>query len=312
MNTDPLIEANSVAELRTALGGIAAHYWQARTTYYLPYLEHEQLLRYRDKAWPLNGEHQPGACALTLRSVSDQQLPWPDGLHSTGRFRMSLPVFNWGSLNAVVLFAFDSEPGELIGLPSVQKTLGSIGEKVIHRQMSAQYIERCKELMVQAVEAQGKSGHVERVSRLSTSLAAMLDLSEQVQGQLTEAAGYHDIGRLTFTNPSTAQADSDHPKIGAGLLRAHPDLGEVASLVEVHHERYDGSGLPKGLAGDEVPMEGWVLCLAEDVVEQWEGSLETFETKVRRFFNGSAKHHHPDVVDALCGLVDSGKLQELL
>lgn len=309
---EPLLEANSVGDLRTALGGIASHCWQARSTHYLPYAEHQQAIKYHDKTWPLSAENQPGACALTLRKVSDQALPWPEDLQAAGKYRLSLPVFHWGSLNAVVCFSFDSDPGELDGLNTVQKTLGVMGEKVLHREMSARYIERCKALMVQAVEAQGNKGHVERVSRLCTALALMLDLSEQVQLQLNAAAGYHDIGKLTFSDPTTAQADREHSLVGAGLLRNHPELHEVALLVEMHHERYDGSGQPKGIGGDEAPLEAWVLCLAEDVAQLWEGSHETFETKVTRFFNESAKHHHPDVVDALCGLVDSGKLREIL
>lgn len=312
MMIEPLMEANTVKELKTALNGVAAHYWHARTVHYLPYSSQRQALVYREKNWPLESGHQPGACALSLRPNENQELPWPEGLPLIGKYRMALPIFNWGSLNAVVCLAFDEKPEQLEGLSEVEKALGVLGGKVVHGDMSSQFINRCKELFVQAVEAQGTRGHIERCSRLCSALAELLDLSDQVQADLMEAAQFHDVGKLTFDNPATAQAHREHPLIGAALLREHPDLQAVAKLVEAHHERYDGSGIPHGMQGNELPLEGWVLALAENVVEHWEGSLEKFETKVRQFFNGPAKHHHPDVVDALCGLVDSGKLQEIL
>jgi hypothetical protein len=312
MIIEPLMEANSVKELKTALGSIASHCWQARSTYYLPYSTHNQALLYRENVWPLESNHQPGACALSLRPVSDQNLPWPEALSAKGGYRIALPIFHWGSLNAVVCLAFDEEPGDLEGLSTVERALGALGEKARHRDRSSKFLNRCKELLVQAVEAQSSKGHIERCGRLCSALAEMLDLSEQVQADLTEAAQFHDVGKLTFDDPSTAQAVREHPLVGAGLLTDHPELHRVAQLVAAHHERYDGSGAPNGLSGNDLPLEGWVLALVENVVEHWEGSLETFETKVRQFFNGPAKHHHPDVVDALCGLVDSGRLKEIL
>jgi HD domain-containing protein len=312
MIIEPLIEANSVKDLKTSLNLIASHSWQARSTHYLPYSSERQSLLYREQAWPLESNHQPGLCALSLRPVHDQSLPWPEALAAKGSYRMTLPIFNWGSLNAVVCLAFDQKPGELEGLAIVERALGALGEKVRHRDMSSKFVNRCKELLVQAVEAQGKKGHIERCSRLCSALAEMLDLSEQVQADLMEAAQFHDVGKLTFNDPSSTQAVREHPLVGAGLLTNHPELTRAAQLVEAHHERFDGSGAPKGLSGNEVPLEGWVLALVESVVEHWEGSLETFETKVRQFFSGPAKHHHPDAVDALCGLVDSGRLQEIL
>jgi hypothetical protein len=312
MITDPLLEANSVQELKTALTRIASHCWQAKTTHYLPYSAHRQALLYREQVWPLEPNHQPGECARSLRRVEDQNLPWPEALTVRGDYRIALPIFNWGSLNAVVCLAFDEKPAELEGLRTVQRALGSLGEKVHHRDMTFKFVNRCKELLVQAVEAQGTKGHIERCSRLGSALAEMLDLSDQVQVDLMEAIQFHDIGKLTFVDPTSAQAVRDHPLVGAGILTDHPELRRIAQLVESHHERFDGSGSPKGVEGNDLPLEAWVLALVENVVEHWEGSLETFESKVRQFFNGPAKHHHPDVVDALCGLVDSGRLQEIL
>ena len=178
--------------------------------------------------------------------------------------------------------------------------------------MTDHFVERSREFLVQAVEARGASGHVQRCCRLASSLAVMLDCSPQAQAQLSQAAECHDLGLLGFQDTAAPEAVREHARVGAELLRCHPDLFEVAELVQSHHERYDGSGQPRGLQGDELPLECWILSLVEDFVEHWESSLDTYEMKVKDFFLGPAKHHHPDAVDALCGLVDSGKLQDLL
>lgn len=312
MMIESLIEANSSRELQAAIAGLSAQQWQARSSYLLNYDDRNQRLLFGGQALELQAEHQPGACALSLRPSVDQALQWPDILKARGDYRMVLPIFNWGSLNAVLCLAFDRDPGELQGLKEVQKTLGVIGEKVAHREMALTFMGRSKELFVQAVEARGKKGHVQRCSRLCSALAAMLDCSAQVQADLLDACQFHDIGLLTFENPSEAKAVREHPLVGASLMRCHPESFALASLVESHHERYDGSGMPHGKSGDELPLESWILALVEEFVEFWEASLTPYEAKVKAFFEGPARHHHPDVVDALCGLVDSEKLKELI
>lgn len=310
--TDPIIEANSLSELQTALRGLGAHYWQARAAFYLPYDQKKQVLTYLGREWELDADTQPGACALSLRTVSDQSLSWPEGLEAGGHFRVCVPIFHWGSLNAVICLGFEQDPGDLKDLDRVGKVLGVIGDKVMHREKSAGFLGRCRELLVQAVEARGQKDHVARCGRLSSALAGMLDCSAQVKADLQEAAECHDFGLVTFERPDSAQAVREHPLIGAGLLRSHPDMAEVALLVESHHERYDGSGTPYGRSGDDLPLEAWILALVEEFVETWEASRDSYEDKVKHFFEGPARHHHPDVVDALCGLVDAERLEELM
>lgn len=312
MIIESLLEANSLRDLRTALGTIASHYWKARECHYLVYDEHNHVILHDNEKWELSSDHQAGACALTLRPVANQSLPWPEAISGKSSYKMCRPIFHWGSLNAILCLGFDKEPGELRGLDEVEKSLGILGERVIHREMSDSFMGRCKEVFVQAVEARGKSDHIKRCCRLISNLASMLDCSTQVQADLSEAVQYHDIGLLTFDSFDSVEAIREHSRIGASLLRCHPELHEVAQLVEAHHEKYDGSGVPHGKKGDELSLECWVLALVEEFVEFWEGSLATYEMKMREFFAGPAKHHHPGVVDALCGLVDSGKLQDLM
>ena len=59
---------------------------------------------------------------------------------------------------------------------------------------------------------------------------------------------------------------TDHPMLGARLLKTIPALAHIAPIVRAHHERIDGSGYPLGLKGEEIIIEARILAVA-DVVE---------------------------------------------
>ena len=311
---DKLSGATTTAELRQTLQ-TQSRAWGATQALYLTYDDERQRLLFPGGEEPLSSTTQPGQAAMALRPCFDQALVWPDGMGSGhAGCKVSFPVLHWGSLIAVVLLEFDVEPDASTKATICEAVdiLGIVGHSVLEREKTAEFVLRTQELLVHAVEAQGEQGHVGRVSRVATALANMLDCSAQAQAELMQAAQYHDVGLLAFTDPKGAAAVREHAQRGARLLECHPHLLSVASLVESHHERYDGSGFPGGYRGEELPMEAWILSLTEDLVESWEVAEGGFEDRIRGFFHGSARHHHPDAVDALCGLVDSGKLQNLL
>lgn len=311
MIIQPLVEAETLSELQVSLGVLASHHWGAESSHLLPYDDQKHVLRCGSEEWDLSADSQPGKCAKTLRPVNDQSLAWPENLTHRGAYRISRPIFDWGSLKAVLCLDFREPPAALPGVEEIEQALGLLMARAARRELTDSFMERCKELFVQAVETRGKGSHIKTCCRLVSSLASMMDCSPQVQADLLEAAQYHDVGLLTFNNGDSVEAQQEHSRVGASLLRCHPELFNVAELVENHHERYDGSGA-YGKRGAELAIECWILALVEDFCEFWESSLDTYESKVRVFFTERAKHHHPDAVDALCGLVDAGKLQDIM
>jgi putative nucleotidyltransferase with HDIG domain len=117
-------------------------------------------------------------------------------------------------------------------------------------------------------------GHSQRVQVLAEMLARELGLSRADRGRLRWAALLHDIGKLSvsaavLTKPS-ALADDEwaqvraHPDEGARLCGPLLDwLGEWGDAIAQHHERYDGSGYPRGLAGTEISTAGRLVCLVD-------------------------------------------------
>lgn len=312
-----LSAASSLAELNERLQELSKELG-ASVACYAKYDELQQTLALNGNQLALTSDSQPGLAALTLRAVDDSNLKWPPELGTHLDFhlsyRTSIPIMHWGSLSAILMLGFEDDPqpeartkiDELIGILEI------IGFEVDRNEQQEAFLLRAQEFLVHAVEAQGVSGHVERCSKVAIALASMLDCSAQAKRELMAASQYHDIGLLCFSDPQSPSAVREHTLRGAKLLSVHPELRGIAPIVESHHERYDGSGLPFGKKQNELPLEAWILSLTEDLVESWEGSSGSFTIRIRPFFTEKAKHHHPDVVDALCGLVDSEKLEGLL
>ncbi len=312
-----LSAATSVSGFRTILKEICFSKWRTLAATYVPYDPVAQMLQLPLSTSPLLRECQFGQCGLSLRSIDDQSLSWPEELSngaSQQGYRSCFPALHLGSLVGIFGVALPKEPDRALlnEIQAMIEPVSLVGHFVQQKEKMDRFLVRVQELLVHAVETQGRAGHVGRVSRVSVALATMLDCSSQSKAELLQAAQYHDVGLLSAVEPGSPKAIREHPKIGANILSCHPDLQAVAPIVEAHHERFDGSGVPHGRSGHDLPLEAWILSLTEDLVESWESSDEPYEVKLRTFFQSRAKHHHPDVVDALCGLIDSERLKGLL
>ena len=117
------------------------------------------------------------------------------------------------------------------------------------------------------------AGHAARVADYAERLARDLGLSERDCLFLRIAAVFHDIGMLAtppyILRKPTVLAENEmeevriHPVKGAELFEIDPALAPIAEAIRHHHERFDGSGYPAGLAGDAIPLFSRILLVAE-------------------------------------------------
>ncbi|PKO40766.1 MAG: two-component system response regulator [Betaproteobacteria bacterium HGW-Betaproteobacteria-4] len=117
--------------------------------------------------------------------------------------------------------------------------------------------------------------HVIRMSKSSRLLARAAGVSERQANLLLNAAPMHDIGKIGIPDrvlikpgpldPEEWDLMKTHPLIGAEIIGDHPsELLQMARIVALaHHEKWDGSGYPHGLAGDEIPLEGRIVTIAD-------------------------------------------------
>lgn len=129
--------------------------------------------------------------------------------------------------------------------------------------------------LVKALDAREKEvgSHSERVMRYSTLIAERLGISGTELEQLAKGSLLHDIGKIGITDNILLKPgkldDSEwsemrkHPQIGYAILYEIPFLKGPAELILTHHERFDGSGYPKGLKGDQIPIGSRIFTLVD-------------------------------------------------
>lgn len=117
------------------------------------------------------------------------------------------------------------------------------------------------------------TGHSSRVAVYCEKIADSLGLPARDRLTLFVAAAFHDVGYLStpeyiLRKPSVLAEDEMeevrvHPVRGAEVFGAQPSLAEIARAIRHHHERFDGSGYPEGLRGDEIPLFSRIILVAE-------------------------------------------------
>lgn len=117
--------------------------------------------------------------------------------------------------------------------------------------------------------------HVMRMSHYSKVIALAYGYSEEDADNLFHAAPMHDIGKIGIPDSIMLKPDKlteaefeimkKHPEIGAEILGdADSDLVELAKIVSMtHHEKWDGTGYPNQLKGEEIPLAGRIVALAD-------------------------------------------------
>jgi putative nucleotidyltransferase with HDIG domain len=117
------------------------------------------------------------------------------------------------------------------------------------------------------------AGHSERVSTLSVLIGRQMGLEQRQLDILRLGALLHDIGKIGVAdrvlqkNGPLTQDEFElikmHPTLGAHILRQIPFLSEHIPIVELHHERPDGRGYPKGLLGYATPLHARIVHVAD-------------------------------------------------
>jgi putative two-component system response regulator len=116
-------------------------------------------------------------------------------------------------------------------------------------------------------------GHCERLATYASALGARLGLGQQDLDALYRGAFLHDIGKVavpdrvllkpTRLDPEEYELMKQHPQIGESLCGALRSLERVRPIVRHHHERWDGSGYPDGLAGDDIPLLAQIVSVVD-------------------------------------------------
>lgn len=131
--------------------------------------------------------------------------------------------------------------------------------------------------LARAIECRdgGTGGHISRVANISRIIAEEMDLPADLCRNIFLAAPLHDVGKIgtpdgILNKPGKLTEDEyakmrEHVITGGEILRnGRSDIVKVAEAIAVaHHEKWDGTGYPHGLAGTKIPIEGRVVAVAD-------------------------------------------------
>lgn len=163
----------------------------------------------------------------------------------------------------------------------------------------------------------GSAHHSEKVAEYAVAIGRELGFSTQDLSLTCKAALVHDVGKLgvpdsVLTKDGRLTAEElesirRHSKLGADIVAESPQLAPAADIVLHHHERYDGTGYPNGLAGDKIPLISRVITIA-DVMDAMTSPRSYREpVDLRRVLEElrlqAGKHFDPIVVEAAARVI---------
>jgi putative nucleotidyltransferase with HDIG domain len=151
-------------------------------------------------------------------------------------------------------------------------------------------------------------GHSKRVTSFTIALARGMRLSGNKIRVIARGAFLHDIGRMAIPDTilrkpgALTEAETEimreHPLRGYQILKKIEFLSEAAEIVYSHEERFDGTGYPRGLKGDEIPLGARIFAVA-DALDRITSDhpAQTIETAREEIESLSGSHFDPAVVD---------------
>jgi putative two-component system response regulator len=169
-------------------------------------------------------------------------------------------------------------------------------------------------MLANAIELRDQEtrGHVERVREHARIIARYLDCSPIELEQLEYGSILHDIGKIQIPEHVLKKpgplSDEEwklmrrHPDIGVEMIRDVKYLSPAIPVIRHHHERWDGSGYPMGLVGDEIPLSARIVAVADSLDAMssrrpYQIALELNQAYAE-IVRGKGVQYDPKVVDA--------------
>jgi HD-GYP domain-containing protein (c-di-GMP phosphodiesterase class II) len=301
-------------------------------------------LFYERFSMPISRASMAGYCALTGKTLNFpdvQALPPDSGFRYNAAFdkrsnyitksMLTVPLSDRsGGCVGVLQLINSMENGRVVAFSPASETLvqafaAQAGVALENAQLDAELKKAHQETLFRlssAAEYRDKetSNHIKRMSHYSRILAREAGLSRDAVDMLFCSSPMHDVGKIGIPDailqkpglltPDERVIMESHAVIGAHILKDSdvPVVRQAAVVALTHHEKWDGTGYPRKLAGEAIPLEGRIVALADvyDALSSRRCYKEPWpQEKVVVFLQEQrGKHFDPRLVDLFLGAMD--------
>ena len=181
-----------------------------------------------------------------------------------------------GVINLLIRSRFDHLTSGQVNVLTIlaNSAASAIANQRLWGELKMSYLQAIRAL-ANAIEARDEctAGHTDRVTQLAATVARHLNWDDQRLETLTMGCTLHDIGKIgvpdRILNKPGCLSDNErqmmqaHPEVGLMMIDGIDLFKPAIPYVIAHHERYDGTGYPNGLAGEGIPIEGRLLSVVD-------------------------------------------------
>jgi response regulator RpfG family c-di-GMP phosphodiesterase len=191
-------------------------------------------------------------------------------------------------------------------------------QKLVLRENLERHLVDTITAFVNAIESKDPylKGHSARVALYAAGIASVMGLDEETIHVVSRGAMLHDLGKLSIMDTILRKPDrltaeefaviKAHPAVGERILKPLRFLSRESCAVRSHHERFDGSGYPDGLKGEEIPLVARIVTVADvfDAVTSNRPYRTALPVEAAReeIARGRGTHFDPQVADAFASI----------
>jgi putative nucleotidyltransferase with HDIG domain len=190
---------------------------------------------------------------------------------------LAAPLCHGSVLGALIVGGreggFDSDHAEIIG--SLARQAAVAIENALQQERSVNFFSHVSGILVGILDGMDVHypGHSRRVAAFSDMVTRRLGMSDEERRRVHFAGLLHDIGKVHLDldllrgegklTPEKRAEIRKHPALGVEILRPISLWEDILPIILAHHERWDGKGYPRGIAGEEIPLGARIVALAE-------------------------------------------------
>jgi putative nucleotidyltransferase with HDIG domain len=161
--------------------------------------------------------------------------------------------------------------------------------------------------------------HSENVAKWASTTARKLKMSEDEVKIIYWASILHDIGKIGISDRILRKKDTlseadwvlikMHPTIGSNIVSSIDAMPSLAPTISAHQEKYDGTGYPKGLSGNDIPLGARILGIADAyqamVEDRYYREARTHEEAITELQKVKGSQFDPEVLDVFIDVVNT-------